>query len=84
MHISRGVDAPFWRLLSQMLYDISPGVDMDMYQHLEGIYESLVEKGRCVCRFLIFHLAFSRSTDSTGGWDKCSLIASGLFLVSHL
>ena len=67
IHISQRVDGPFWRLLPQMSYDMSPAVNMEMDQHQEGIYTSFVERGRCVCRLPPVHVAFSRSTDSTVG-----------------
>lgn len=64
-----------------MSYDMSPAVDVEMDQHQEGIYKSFVERGRCVCRFLAVQLAFSWSTDSMGGWDKCFLSTNGLLMI---
>ena len=81
IHISQRVDAPLWRLFLQMSYDMSPAVNMEVDQQQEGVHMSFVERGRWVCRFPAVHVAFSRSTDSTGGWDKCSLRANGLLMI---
>ena len=64
-----------------MSYDMSAAVNMEMDQHQEGVHTSFVERGRWVCRFPAVHVAFSRSTDSAGGWDKCSLSTNGLLMI---